>query len=306
MSPPLVTVICLCYNHEKYLLEAVNSITDQSYQNIEIIIVDNGSIDNSQKLIKNLVSEHPGIKMNLLNENLGNCRAFNIGLSESEGEYIIDLSADDVLLPDRIEEGIKSFERYGLDYGVNFTDAIYIDNSGKVLGPHYKRDKNGLLKDSVPEGNVYTELLTRYFICTPTMMMRKSVLDHLGGYDESLSYEDFDFWVRSGKITKYCYTDKILVKKRLLKNSLSSSQYKKNSHMLRSTFLVCLKAEKLNETESETNALRSRSKYEFRKAFFSGNLREAYQFSTLFIRNSKQGLERFLFTLINSLLSLAR
>ena len=305
MPLPLVTVICLCYNHEKFILESVYSIIDQSYQNIEIIIIDNGSRDNSSKIIKNLVSEYPGIKMILQNENLGNCRAFNIGLSESEGEYIIDLSADDILLTERIEEGIKSFERYGLEYGVNFTDALYIDNSGKVLGPHYKRDKRGLLKDPVSEGNIYTDLLARYFICTPSMMMRKSVLDHLGGYDESLSYEDFDFWIRSARITKYCYTDKILVKKRLLKNSLSSSQYDINSHMLRSTFQVCLKAEKLNKTESETNALKSRCKFEFRKAFFSGNFREAYHFSALIIRNSKKGFERFLYTLINSILNLA-
>jgi glycosyltransferase involved in cell wall biosynthesis len=244
--------------------------------------------------------------MNLLNENLGNCRAFNIGLSESEGEYIIDLSADDVLLPDRIEEGIKSFKKNGPEYGVNFTDAIYIDESGKVLGPHYQRDKNGMLKEYIPEGNVYTDLLARYFICTPTMMMRKSILNYLGGYDEDLSYEDFDFWVRSGKITKYCYTDKILVKKRILKNSLSSGQYKKNSSILKSTFLVCLKAEELNQSESDKMALRRRSKYEFRKAFLSGNFREAYHFSALLIRNSKQGWERFFYSLINGLLSLSR
>jgi len=306
MSSPLITIICLCYNHEKYLSEAVHSAINQSYQNLEIIIVDNGSLDNSQKLIEKLVSNHPAVKMILLNENLGNCRAFNLALSESEGDYIIDLSADDVLLPDRIKEGLKSFKEYGEEYGVNFTDAVYIDNSGKILDQHYKRDKKGELKDPVPEGNVYADLLARYFICTPTMMIRKSVFDHLVGYDENLTYEDFDFWVRSGKITKYCYTDKILVKKRVLENSLSSNQYKRNSHMLRSTYLVCLKAEKLNNTETETKALNLRTKYEFKKAFVSRNFREAYGFSTILIRNLRPGFQRMLFVLINVLLKLAR
>lgn len=305
MSSTLITIICICHNHEKYLSEAINSAINQSYQNIEIIIVDNGSRDDSQKLIKKLASDHPDIKMILLNENLGNCRAFNLALSESKGEYIIDLSADDVLLTDRIKEGLKSFKEYGQEYGVNFTDAVYIDNSGKILSQHYKRDEKGQLKDHVPEGNVYVDLLERYFICTPTMMMRKSVLDQLEGYDENLTYEDFDFWIRSGKITQYCYTDKILVKKRVLENSLSSNQYKRKSRMLRSTYLVCLKAEKLNNTESETKALNLRCKYEFRKAFFSWNFREAYGFSIILIRNLKPGFQRMLFILINGLLKLA-
>ena len=304
MTSPLVSIICLSYNHAKYISEAVESILNQTYTNLEIIIVDNGSQDNSQKLIRDLISKNPEIKPILLNKNIGNCRAFNLGLAESKGVFIIDLSADDILLPDRIEEGLKSFEEKGAEYGVNFTDALYIDDSGKIIGQHYKRDRNGLLLDHVPEGNVYADLLAGYFICTPTMMMRKSVLDQLGGYDENLYYEDFDFWIRSGKITQYCYTDKALVKKRKLKNSLSSGQYKRNSNMLSSTFLVCLKAEKLNEIKSESKALSQRCKYEFRKALLSGNFKNAYNFSTILVRNLKPGPNRMFYTLMQRILKL--
>lgn len=306
MSTPLVTIICLCHNHENYLSEAVHSALTQSYKNIEIIILDNGSRDNSQQLIKKLIEDYPGIKMILLNENLGNCRAFNLGLSESKGEFIIDLSADDVLLPGRIKEGLKSFREHGKEYGVNYSDAEYIDLSGKVLGQHYQRDKKGQLIDPVPEGNIYSDLLARYFICTPTMMIRRSVFNHLEGYDENLAYEDFDFWIRSGKITKYCYTDKILVKKRLLKGSLSSSQYKRNSQLLNSTYIVCLKAEKLNETRQDANALNLRIKYELRKAIFSGNFREAYNFSNILTRNLEPGVNRIVYTLLNGMLKFSR
>ena len=111
------------------------------------------------------------------------------------------------------------------------------------------------------------------------MMVKRKVLDDLQGYDESLAYEDFDFWIRSGKITKYCYTDKALVKKRVLKNSLSSGQYKWNSVMLASTYRVCLKAEKLNESEAETRALCQ-------------------------IRNLKPGLPRSIYKMMNSVLKL--
>ncbi len=304
MASPLVTIICLCYNHEKYIPEAVESIINQTYTNLEIIIIDNGSPDNSKEIIKNIASKNPDIKMIMLNENIGNCRAFNLGLKDSKGEFIIDLSGDDILLPDRIKEGLKSFAENGEEYGVNFTDALYVDDSGKMIDQHYKRDHKGLLLDTVPEGNVYSDLLERYFICAPTMMMRKSIIDQLGGYDENLKYEDFDFWIRSGKITKYCYTDIVLVKKRVLKNSLSSSQYKRNSNMLSSTYQVCLKAEKLNETEAETKALCRRSIYEFRKALFSGNFKDAFNFSTLLIRNLKPGTKRSIYILMNNILKL--
>jgi glycosyltransferase involved in cell wall biosynthesis len=304
MASPLVTIICLCYNHEKYISEAVESIINQTYKNLEIVIIDNGSPDNSREIIKSIATENPDIKMIMLRENIGNCRAFNLGLAESKGEFIIDLSGDDILLPDRIKEGLKSFAENGEEYGVNYTDALYIDDSGHVIGQHYKRDPKGLLLDTVPEGKVYSDLLARYFICTPTMMMRKSVLDQLGGYDENLKYEDFDFWIRSAKITKYCYTDKALVKKRVLKDSLSSGQYKRNSNMISSTYQVCLKAEKLNETESEAIALCQRSTYEFRKALFSGNFTDACKFSSLLIRNLKPGPQRSLYILMNNILRL--
>ncbi len=304
MASPLVTVICLSYNHEEYISEAIESIINQTYSNLEIIIIDNGSPDNSQKIINSIALDKTDIKLIMLNKNIGNCRAFNLGLAESKGEFVIDLSGDDILLPDRIKEGLKSFGEHGKEYGVNFTDALYIDDSGNVTGQHYKRDHKGLLTDPVPQGNVYSDLLARYFICTPTMMIRKSVLEQLGGYDENLKYEDFDFWIRSGKITKYCYTDKALVKKRVLKNSLSSGQYKWNSGMLASTYRVCLKAEKLNESEAETRALCQRSRYEFRKALFSGNLKDAFNFSGLLIRNLKPGLPRSIYKMMNSVLKL--
>jgi glycosyltransferase involved in cell wall biosynthesis len=284
--------------------EAINSVLHQSYENIEIIAIDDCSSDNTQMILRDLDQRYTQVRVILLDTNVGNCRAFNLGLSRVQGDFIIDLAADDVLLPDRIRDGIHEFNKYGPEYGVNFSDAAYINSSGDITGYHYKRDRNGRLISTIPEGNIYRDLLARYFICTPTMMTRKSVYDQLEGYDEALYYEDFDFWIRSGKITKYCYTDKVLVKKRVLDDSLSAKQYQSNSQLLRSTYKVCLKAEKMNESDEDRQALVQRVRYEFRKALLSGNREIAYHFSNLLKRNMDPGVLKLILSSVNYVLKI--
>ena len=304
MGFPLVSVICISYNHADFIEEAVHSVIRQSYTNNELIIIDNGSEDATRDKIEILRKKHQHVKVVYLDSNIGNCKAFNIGLGKVNGDFIIDLSADDVLMESRIEEGLKSFLNAGAEYGVNFSDAAYIDEAGRITGYHYRRDKLGNLVEEVPQGMIYKDLLAKYFICSPTMMMRRNVLDQLGGYDENLAYEDFDFWIRSGKITKYCYTDKILVKKRILKNSLSTKQYTPGSDILYSTYLICLKAEKLNETDGERQALVKRVQFEFRKALFSGNFSTAGHFSEILLRNTDPGIKKLMIRGVNYLLSI--
>jgi len=306
MHLPLVSVICLSHNHEPYVKEAINSILHQSYNKIEIIAVDDCSNDSTQKILKDLDQKHAQIQSILLDTNVGNCKAFNIGLSQAKGDFIIDLSADDVLLPDRIIEGLIDFNKYGQEYGVNFTDAAYINSSGNLIGYHYKRDKNKQLISKVPEGTIYKDLLASYIICTPTMMTRKQIYDQLGGYDEDLYYEDFDFWIRSGKITKYCYTDKVLVKKRVLNDSLSAKQYISNSKFLQSTYKVCLKAEQFNETDEDRQALLQRVQFEFRKALLSGNGQIANDFGNMLIRNLEGGIRKYFFSALVYILKVFR
>lgn len=295
MEPGLVSVICLSHQHRDFIREAVDSVLDQTWKKIELILVDDDSHDGSREVIQNIVTEHPGILTVLPDEHLGNCRAFNLGLELARGEFIIDLAADDLLLPERISEGIKAFEKAGPEYGVHFTDVRLIDPAGKPLGSHFRRDPKGRLLDNVPEGDVYADLLGRYFISAPSMMIRREVFDRLGGYDESLAYEDFDFWIRSARDYKYCYTDAILVKKRILQGSLSARQYKRDSDILRSTLKVCLKAERLNRNERERHALMKRARYEFRKALFSGNRQVASGFAGLLARQASSRVMRYLY-----------
>ena len=265
---PLVSVICLCYNHSKYVIESIESVLAQTYNKIELIVVDDGSTDGSQDVIREFIESTEGLSFIPLSKNVGNCRAFNIGWQASSGEYVIDLAADDLLLPQRISIGVECFLEGGSEYGVHFSDARIIDKNGGFLEEHLT---GSYFQGEVPEGILFSTLLAKYFINPATMMYSKLMLEYLGGYDESLAYEDFDLWVRSSKEFKYCYSNQILIAKRSIVGSHGNKQYKLGSKMLKSTFKVCQKAYELCENKVEYQALIVRIKYEMKMAFLSLN-----------------------------------
>ena len=258
---PLVSVICLCYNHARFVRAALQSVIDQTYSPIELMVIDDSSTDDSANIIAEFVSQHPEIVFIHLPVNRGNCHAFNKGLARANGKYVIDLAADDILLPDRVDLGVALMEA-NPNCGVQFSDSEIIDEEGHPLGFHSDRFPHS----TIPSGKIFTELLSRYFINSPTMMVRKSLLDELRGYDESLAYEDFDFWVRSAQGTDYLYIPKALIRKRTVKNSLGNLQHSRNSIQQSSTLKVCLKAEALCKSPEEFQALKKRVAYELKRA----------------------------------------
>ena len=279
-AQPLVSVVCLCYNHAAFVEEAIRSALAQSYKHTELIVVDDASTDGSAAIIREL-ARHLDFKAFFHKTNQGNCRAFNEAFNASKGQYIIDLAADDVLFPERVETGVEMLERLGETYGVHFCDVLLTDENDKTTGTHYRGDEQGKLREKVPEGDVYREVLERYFISTPSMMMRREVFEALGGYDESLTFEDFDFWVRSARDFKYAFTDAVLVKKRVLSSSLSTQQFRhKNPHLL-STAVVCEKAFYLNKNKAENQALAKRVKYELKWALITENAEAVRMFIRL-------------------------
>lgn len=285
MSNPLVTVICLCYNQARFVEESIQSILNQTYSNIQLIVVDNASTDNSVEIINQTIKDQNHIHFIRNETNLGNCKAFNIALNKAEGEYIIDLAADDILLSGRIEQGINTFQNNSDDYGVNFTDAEIIDEKGDHLRYHYQRNKSGLLDIEVPQGDLFKVLIKRYIICSPTIMVRSKVYKELSGYDETLAYEDFDFWIRSSRNWKYCFTNTVLVKKRNVKNSMSSKQYVKGSKQMYSTYVVCKKAFQLCRNKAEFRALQQRLIYELKYALWFFNLPLSMKYILLWIKS---------------------
>jgi glycosyltransferase involved in cell wall biosynthesis len=283
MPPPLVTVICLCYNHSKFVTEAIESVLAQTYPSIQLIVVDDASTDESATIIRQLVAYHPAIEFLPLPQNLGNCNAFNRGLALAKGEYFIDLAADDVLLPERMALGVTALQQAGDNYGVHFSDAEWIDEAGKHLYFHSDRFPH----ITIPQGDVYEELISRRFICPPTVMFKREVINSLGGYDESLTYEDFDFWIRSSRQFNYVYSPQVWVKKRLTSMAMANKQFKLLNRHSRTTYRVCKKIMELNRSREEQRALNQRIFYEIKLNIRVLNIRVAFDFLLLWLSNRR-------------------
>lgn len=281
MSRPLVSVLCLCHNQADFVREAIASVLHQTYPNIQLIVLDDASSDASVSVIEEFLRSYPAVTFLPLPQNIGYCKAFNHALRHATGEFIIDLAADDVLLPERVSAGVDALLASGPSYGVNFSDADWIDEAGRTIFRHSQRFPH----ESVPQGDVYKDLIQRFFICSPTMMYRAGTIKSLGGYDESLAYEDFDFWIRSSRNCFYCYTPEVLVKKRIVKNSMSEEQFSLFSRQQESTYKVCQKIMKLNRTKAEQAALARRIRYEFRVCVRLLAFSRAIKYARLYMRN---------------------
>jgi len=253
----LVSVVCVCYNHARFIREAIRSVLAQTYPAIELIVVDDGSTDGSQAVLSELAAQHPEITLLLSPQNNGYCTSFNRGFRLATGDYIIDLSGDDVLLPQRVQRGVQFFETQP-GMGIQFSDAEYIDGSGRPLSLHSARFPH----HQVPQGWVFEAVLRRYFICSPTMMISRPLLEALGGYDEQLAYEDFDLWVRAAHRSCFYYLPEVLVQKRLLSGSLASRQFRGDAWHTVSTHRVLKKAKALATGRGQRAAVQYRAAYE--------------------------------------------
>jgi glycosyltransferase involved in cell wall biosynthesis len=282
---PLVSVICLCYQHEKFVKQALESIILQTYPNLQILITDDKSTDNSKKIIQQFLKEKDLYLQTLpthfvreiefdenITENIGNCKRFNMLFQKAKGKYIIDFATDDIFLPEKIETQVQFFEKLPEKYGVVFTNAWHINEKGEIINPHFKIDEQQKAIEKIPEGDILAPVLRKYFICTPTMMIKKDILEKLGGYDENLSYEDFDFWVRSSQLCEYAYFDVLTTLKRDVKNSHAKSFYhtKDNQH-LASTLVVLKKALPFCLKKSQYFALRNNTYYHLKQCFWTEN-----------------------------------
>ncbi len=154
----------------------MESVLSQTYKNYELIVVDDKSTDESPAIIEKFQKQHPEITFIRLEKNEGICKAFNTAFKICSGDFIIDLAADDILLPERLESGVKIFETLDDSYGVIFGDAELIDAQGKRLCFHSEKHPH----NTIPQGNVYESLIERYFICSPTMMFRRAVIASVG------------------------------------------------------------------------------------------------------------------------------
>lgn len=293
-NKPLVTVICLCYNHAKFAIEAFESVLNQSYSNVELIIADDFSTDNSVEVIEKWLTNHPEIPFFANNENIGNTKTFNRCLKVAKGEYIIDLAADDVLKSDCIVKQLKGFtESTYKNLGLVYGNAELITEKGTFIENYFPTDKYGKKLKPEPTGDIYMNILNGTTkLCSISALTKREVFDQLNGYDENLAYEDYDFWIRASRVYNFDYVDEILIQKRVLDNSMYTLLFQKNNAKTRrfnySTYLIMQKAFALNRNKAEFKAMLKRIHFEMTVAFKTRDFRLLIRYILLELKVRKK------------------
>lgn len=269
-SDSLVTVICLCYNHEAFVVETLQSVRAQTHKNIELFIVDDCSTDNSVNVIEEWLIKNPEVVFIKNSENLGNTKSFNKAAALAKGRFLIDLACDDLLLPTTIAEQLSTFSKYDFSQtAIVYGNATNIDESGNFKSYYFPVDTNFKVLNQPPSGSIYTQLLQGGLsMCSVSAMLNKSIFEKLKGYDESLAYEDLDYWIRASRNYKVYYEDTLWAKKRQLPTSLGSSFAMKRAFskkMTASTLKIFKKAFTLNQNKTEDKALLKRVHYEIKQ-----------------------------------------
>ena len=191
---PLISVCMLCYNHEKYVQQSIQSILNQSYSNWELIIVDNASTDFSQEIIKKLIKNNHRIKFYPLEINTFVSEGFNYAIKQCHGEYITILSADDYFEPTKIETQLSFIQKNNSSFCSTWIKTV--DDFGNELldcnvASWFNRDIDSqldLINALFTQGNI---------ICAPSVMLKKSIFDEMGYFDNRLlQTQDLDFWLR--------------------------------------------------------------------------------------------------------------
>jgi glycosyltransferase involved in cell wall biosynthesis len=263
MEQPLVTVICLCYNQKRFVVETLQSVLNQTYQPIELIVVDDCSPDKSAEIIETFLENKPILFIkNTVNQ--GSTKSFNLALKHAKGTFVMDLAADDVLLPECIAQLMSGFQNSKFEnLAAVASNAMYIDEDGQFLSYHFPVNEIKKVLQKRPVGDVYKDILKGgNNLFSASTLIKKSVFDQLGGYDEKLYFEDFDFWLRMSRVFTFDFVDAPLFQKRVVKNSMGSSFCNKNNPknkiINRSYFEVLKKAYRLNKNKLEFKALTKR------------------------------------------------
>jgi glycosyltransferase involved in cell wall biosynthesis len=196
MSHDLVSVIIAAFNAEQFIGRTLASAQGQTYPNLEIIVVDDGSTDDTAKLIEDAARRDRRLRL-LRQENRGVAAARNRGAVESGGAMVAPLDADDLWHPRKIERQVEELAAGGERVGLVYTWSLLIDADDFIL------DRGNLT--ATKSGNVQQSLLLGNFIGNAsTPLIRRKYFEQVGGYNEELRYcEDFDLYLRLSEICDF-------------------------------------------------------------------------------------------------------
>jgi len=208
-SPPVVSIIMNCYNSDRFLKEAIDSVYAQNFQAWEIIFWDNASTDSSAEIAK---SYDDRVKYYLANETTPLGEARNLALKKAVGKYIAFLDCDDLYLPQKLDQQVILMEQG--DYALSYSSVITIDEQGMEL----RR-----IPVSNSTGNLFGMLLNHYEINMQSVIIRHEVLiNERLGFDSSMKYcPDYNLFMELALRYRFGVINDFLVKYRIVDNSLS-------------------------------------------------------------------------------------
>jgi len=213
MKQPKVTVLMPVYNGQRFLTEAIESILNQSFKDYEFLIINDGSKDKSEDIIKRYEQNDPRIRL-ISRPNKGLVATLNEGLAKAKGEYIARMDCDDISLKSRLKTEVEYLDS-NLNVGLVGSNYSIIDEEGKYL----------------VNTNVFThpdDLKLCLVTCNQyghgSVMIRKSVLKEVGDYDKSVGHlEDYDLWIRISHEAKVANIEQPLYKWRKTPDSITGA-----------------------------------------------------------------------------------
>lgn len=269
----LVTVICSCYNHQNFVVESIQSVLNQTYKYIQLIVVDENSTDSSVEVIEKFIINYPEILIIKNKTNLGLTKSVTNAMNYAKGEYFIDLAADDVLLPNCIEIQLNTYKNSPYkNLAIVYGNAELITEEGNHSSYYFDVNESLKCKTKRPSGDIYSSVISsETTICSVSAMYNKSIFEKLNGYDTTLSYEDLDFWIRASRDYNIEFINQVVMQKRIVPNSLQTTLHTKHNKNSHSTLAVLRKAYKLNKNRKEHLALSKRVNFEILNSYRTRN-----------------------------------
>lgn len=190
MATPRISVLMTVYNGGAYLRPAIDSILCQDTDDFELVVVDDGSTDGSTELLEGLTDPRVAL---VQAPHAGLVTALNLGIAKARGAYIARMDADDIARPDRLRVQSAYLDSHP-EIGILCSNVRIINGEGRVTGRQQARIDS---RSKLREGLLYRAAMKP--IIHPSVMMRREVVERLGGYREFSSAEDRDFWLRASR-----------------------------------------------------------------------------------------------------------
>ncbi|WP_162818168.1 glycosyltransferase [Aquirhabdus parva] len=192
---PKVSVVIPSYNHCDYVAAAINSVLNQTFQDFEIVVTDDGSSDGTPDIVATFTD--PRIKLKRFEKNKGACWATNDAIRRAQGDYIAVLNSDDEFLPEKLQKQVALLDSHP-EFGAVFAYPEIMDEEGNVLSVEGQQKHAGIFNESnKPQAQWLSRLLQTNCLCHPTVLIRRTCYDAVGLYSPNLrSLPDYEMWVR--------------------------------------------------------------------------------------------------------------